>query len=347
MMRRFVSGLALGLTLAATPALGRQGMDHHGHAMGGTAMSGAGTPDMADRPARDPGAHDHGTDQATHTGDGDQSGHAHDAAPPLASPADPVPPADEPVGTDQLPGSAAPPPIAHDRPADRYYDPAAMARAHAAMMAAHAGGLYSQLAFNIAEVQMRRGQEGYRWDAEAWFGNLDRLVLKSEGEGSFGERLDHGEVQALYNHALDPWWNLQFGARQDFGTGPDRTYAALGIEGRAPYQFDVSATAFLSDKGQLRARLEGLYEQRITQRLILQPRLELNFALQDMPVNRLGPGLNDAELGLRLRYEIRREFAPYLGLAWTWQAGRTADYARTDGHDPTERAVVIGIRAWF
>ncbi|MBN8818516.1 MAG: copper resistance protein B [Sphingomonas sp.] len=343
MTRRLLAGLAL----LPSPALSQQGMDHLGHTMHGQGMGTARAPAATDTPAPNPPAHDHSAHQAPDTPARDPAGHSHDAAPPSPSPADPASPAEEPLGTDQLPGSAAPPPIAHDRPADRYYDPAAMARAHDAMMADHAGGLYSQLAFNIAEVQMRRGQEGYRWDAEAWFGNLNRFVLKSEGEGSFGERLDHGEVQALYNHALDPWWNLQLGARQDFGTGPDRTYAALGIEGRAPYQFDVSAAAFLSDKGQLRARLEGLYDQRITQRLIFQPRLELNFAVQDMPANRLGPGLNDAELGLRLRYEIRREFAPYLGLSWTWQAGRTADYARADGHDPTERAVVIGIRAWF
>ena len=335
-----------GFALISAPPIGQQGMDHHGHAMHRQAVSETRAPTPAEKPPGERSAHDHGADAAPEAPTNAPAGHSHDAASSDSSASASAVP-DQPVGTDQSPGSAAPPPIAHDRPADRYYDPSAMARAHDAMMAAHAGGLYSQLAFNIAEVQLRRGQEAYRWDAEAWVGNLNRFVLKSEGEGSFGERLDHGEVQALYNHALDPWWNLQFGARQDFGTRPDRTYAALGIEGRAPYQFDVSGTAFLSDKGQLRARLEGLYDQRITQRLILQPRIELNFALQDMPANRLGPGLNDAELGLRLRYEIRREFAPYVGFAWTWQAGRTADYARADGHDPSERAVVIGIRAWF
>lgn len=252
-----------------------------------------------------------------------------------------------PVGTDQSPGSAEPPQIAHDRPADRYYDPKQMAEAEAALMNEHGSAVYSQLAFNLAEVHFKDGNEGYRWDAEAWFGDLHRFVLKSEGEGTFNERAGNAEVQALYSRAINPWWNLQAGLRHDFAPGPDRTYAVLGIEGRAPYQFDVTAAAFLSDKGQLRARIDGAYDLRITQRLILQPRLELNFAAQDMPAQRLGPGLNDAELGLRLRYEIKREFAPYVGISWTWLGSRTADYARADGHDTSERTIVIGIKTWF
>jgi copper resistance protein B len=196
-------------------------------------------------------------------------------------------------------------------------------------------------------VQFRHGNEGYRWDAEAWFGDLHRFVIKSEGEGTFGEKVGNAEVQALYSHALDPSWNLQLGVRQDFAPEPDRTYAALLFDGRAPYQFDITGAAFLSDKGQIRARFDGLYDLRITQRLILQPKLELNFALQDIPAQRLGPGLNDAELGLRLRYEIKREFAPYIGISWTWLGGRTADYARLDGHDTHARAVVIVIKTWF
>lgn len=254
---------------------------------------------------------------------------------------------DEPVGTDQAPGSASPPPIAHDRPADRYYDPAAMAEAEMAMMGAHSTPSYTQVLFNLAEYQARQGKDGYRWDAEAWLGDLNRLVIKSQGEGAFGEKIDSAELQALYSRALDPWWNLQLGVRHDFQPTPSRTYATVGIEGLAPYQFHANGALFLSDKGDLTARLEGSYDQRITQRLIFQPRVELNLSAQNMPEQRIGAGLSDAELGLRLRYEIAREFAPYVGVSWTWKAGETADYARIDGKGTTERSFVFGIRTWF
>ncbi len=255
--------------------------------------------------------------------------------------------ADEPVGTDLAPGSAPPPPIAHDRPADRYYDPATMAVAEMAMVGAHSSPGYSQVLFNLAEYQVRQGKDGYRWDAEGWFGDLNRLVIKSQGEGSFSEAIDSAEVQALYSRALDPWWNLQLGLRHDFQPSPSRTYASVGIEGLAPYHFHTLGAAFLSGKGDLIARLEGSYDQRITQRLIFQPRLELNLSAQDMPEQRIGAGLSDAELGLRLRYEVAREFAPYVGVSWKWASGKTADYARIDGKDTSERSLVFGIRTWF
>lgn len=252
----------------------------------------------------------------------------------------------EPTGTDQAPGSAEPPPIARDRPGDRYWDPAAMAAAERAEMHPPRP-IYSKILFDIAEYQIRDGKDGYRWEGEAWFGDLNRFVFRAKGEGTLDEGVDQAEVQALYAKALDPWWNLQLGIRQDIRPSPARTWATLGIEGRAPYQFEVQVAAFLSDKGQVAARIEGAYDQRITQRLILQPRAELDLAAQDMPDQRVGAGLSTAELGLRLRYEVRREFAPYVGVNWTWAAGKTADYARTDGRDTTERSVVAGIRFWF
>jgi copper resistance protein B len=256
------------------------------------------------------------------------------------------PQAGEPTGTDQAPGSTEPPPIIHDRPADRYWNPVDMAAAEAGAMHPPAAS-YSKLVVDLADYQIRDGKDGYRWEGEAWFGDLNRFVIKSKGEGTSGDGVDQAEVQALYSKALDPWWNVQVGVRQDIRPRPARTWATLGIEGRAPYQFEVQAAAFLSDKGQLAARVEGAYDQRITQRLILQPRVELDLSAQDMPDQRIGSGLSSAELGLRLRYEIRREFAPYVGINWTWAAGRTADYARADDKDTTERSVVAGIRFWF
>jgi len=145
----------------------------------------------------------------------------------------------------------------------------------------------------------------------------------------------------------DRYWNLQAGLRQSFQSGPDRPYAVLSVEGLAPYWFEIEGSLFLSSKGNLLARAEAYYDQRITQRLILQPRVELNFAAQDVRENRIGSGLSDAELGLRLRYEIRREFAPYVGISWERRVGDTARFRRAAGEDAQGTSFVAGIRFWF
>jgi copper resistance protein B len=252
------------------------------------------------------------------------------------------------VGTDLPAGNAPPPPVPGDRYADRFFPPEAMARGHHAMMREGGGQRYGQLLLNLAEAQLRNGRDGYRWDGEAFFGgDMDRLWIKSEGEGSFGGATEHAEVQALYSRAIDPYFNLQAGVRHDFSPGRDRTYAALGVEGLAPYQFHTAGALFLSDKGDLLGRLEGWYDQRLTQRLVLQPRAELNFAAQDVPATGTGSGLSDAELGLRLRYELRREFAPYAGVSWSRKIGDSARFARQDGDDVEDTSLVAGIRFWF
>ena len=194
----------------------------------------------------------------------------------------------------------------------------------------------------------RKGSDGFRWDGEAWLGgDINRLVLKSEGGGAFSSGVDSAEIQALYSRAIGPYWNVQAGVRHDFQPNPSRTYATIGIEGLAPYWFEVEGALFLSDKGDVLARAEGYYDQRITQRLILQPRVELNFSAQDVPENRIGSGLSNAELGLRLRYEIRREFAPYVGISYERKVGDTARYARADGEGVGGTSFVLGVRAWF
>ncbi|MEG8028289.1 copper resistance protein B [Sphingomonas aerolata] len=269
-------------------------------------------------------------------------GHCTPAAP--TTDAAPTPPA----GTDQPAGTAPPPAPPTTLAAARFYDPATMAKANRMMRDEHGGMRFSQILFNLAEVQVRNGRDGYRWDGAGWFGgDIHRLVVKTEGEGGFGDRVEAAEVQALYSRALDPYWNLQAGVRQDLGAGAKRTYAALGVEGLAPYWFDVEGTLFLSDKGDVLARAEAWYDQRITQRAILQPRVELNLAAQDMPGSRIGAGLSTAELGLRLRYEIRREFAPYIGLSWERRYGATARYARSDGDTTGGVSLALGVRAWF
>ena len=147
--------------------------------------------------------------------------------------------------------------------------------------------------------------------------------------------------------AISPYFNLEVGVRYDVSPDPSRGYAVIGVEGIAPYWFDVGAQLFLSDKGDILARFEGSYDQRITQKLILQPRGELNFAAQDVPANGIGSGLSDLELGLRLRYEIEREFAPYIGVEWAKKVGDSARFARAAGEDDDVVNFVAGIRFWF
>ena len=201
---------------------------------------------------------------------------------------------------------------------------------------------------NLAEYRVQKGADAYRWDGEGWFGgDINRIVVKTEGEGTVRRGVESGEVQALYSRAIGPWFDLQAGVRHDFKPGPARTYATIGFEGIAPYGFEVEGALFLSVRGDLLGRLEGYYDQRITQRLILQPRVELNFAAQDVPANDMGSGLSDAELGLRLRYEIRREFAPYVGISWESKVGDTARFARIAGDRVQATSLVFGVRAWF
>ena len=280
------------------------------------AAAGAGKHDMATMPGMDmgPGTADHGTG-----------------------------------GTALAPGNAPAPAPPTDHYADRAFPAAEMARVRTDLYREHGGGSFHQVMFNLAEYQARKGGDGFRWDGEAWLGgDINRLVVKSEGEGAFkGGGVDSAEVQALYSRAMDPYWNLQAGVRYDFKPNPSRTYATIGIEGLAPNWFEIEGALFLSDKGDVLARAEGYYDQRITQRLILQPRVELNFAAQDVPENRIGSGLSNAELGLRLRYEIRREFAPYIGVSYDRKVGDTARYARVDGKNVGTTSFVIGLRSWF
>ncbi len=252
------------------------------------------------------------------------------------------------TGTALPAGNAPAPAPPMDHYADRVFPAAEMTRSRTAMMHEQGGKSFNQVMFNLAEYQARQGRDGYRWDGEAWFGgDINRLWLKSEGEGAFREGVESAEVQALYSRAIGPYFNLQGGIRHDFKPSPSRDYATIGFEGLAPYMFEVEGALFLSTKGDVLGRLEGYYDQRITQRLILQPRVEFNLSAQDVPESRLGAGLTDAELGLRLRYEVRRQFAPYIGVSYLAQTGRTADFTRAEGKDPTTTSFVAGVRIWF
>ncbi|HEY8604178.1 copper resistance protein B [Tsuneonella suprasediminis] len=243
-----------------------------------------------------------------------------------------------------------PPPEAFSGPAfaaDAFVGPEKMAASRASVVRAVSGMPVFWFQADRAEYRAREGMDGYLWDVQAYYGgDIDKFWLKSEGEGNFGEKPEAAEVQGLWSHAIGPWWDLQAGVRQDF-TGAQRTHAVIGVQGLAPYLFEVDAAAFLSTKGDLTARVEAELDQRITQRLILQPRVELNFAAQDIPELGIGAGLDSAEAGLRLRYEFTREFAPYVGIEQEWKAGRSADYARAAGEDSSVTNYVVGLRFWF
>jgi copper resistance protein B len=252
------------------------------------------------------------------------------------------------VGTDLSPGNALAPVPQPGLAATRYWGADTMAEADRNLRREHGGMTYHQVMFNIAEYQAREGADGYRWDGEFWLGgDINRFTLKSEGEGTFGALLERAEIQTLYSRALDPYWNLQVGIRHDIKPNPSRTYATIGIEGLAPYWFEVEGALFLSDKGDVFARAEAYYDQRITQDFVLQPRVEANFSAQDVLQNGVGPGLTDLEVGLRLRYERTREFAPYIGVSWERQFGGTARFSRAKGEGTGGFSFAAGVRTWF
>lgn len=154
-------------------------------------------------------------------------------------------------------------------------------------------------------------------------------------------------MQALWSRAVDPWFDLQLGLRHDFGQGSDRSHLALGVHGLAPYWFEIDAAAFVSTKGDVTARIEAEYDLRLTQKLILQPAVELELSLQDVPELGIGSGLSSAEAGFRLRYEFGPRFAPYIGVEYEGRFGDTARFRRTAGDDAGGWSLLAGFRAWF
>lgn len=198
------------------------------------------------------------------------------------------------------------------------------------------------------EYRAGSGEDTFSWDAQGWVGgDYHRIWIKTQGDDVLDGAVKDAEMQILYSRAIAAFWDLQLGARYDVKPNPSRDYAVLGIQGLAPYFFEVDAAAFVSNKGDVSARLEAEYELLITQRLIAKPSAELNFAVQDVEELGIGSGLSEAELGLRLRYEIVREIAPYIGVVWERKVGPTADVARREGADVSDLAFVTGIRFWF
>jgi copper resistance protein B len=213
---------------------------------------------------------------------------------------------------------------------------------------------YSFLLFDLLEYQRNTdGLDALRWDILGWLGgDYNRFWFKSEGRKVFSSREgSEVEAQALYGRLIAPFFDLQVGLRYDQrlqrGANPTRVYAVIGVQGLAPYWFDIEPTLFISNKGQVSVRLTATYDVLLSQRLVLQPRLETNLAFQKDEAIGIAAGLNDVELGGRLRYEIRREFAPYIGVTWKESIGATHRLTVREGGDPSHLAFVAGVRLWF
>lgn len=210
----------------------------------------------------------------------------------------------------------------------------------------HASRVNRYLLFDQLEWQGANGG-AQAWDAKSWIGtDMDRLWLRTEGEREDG-RTESAFAEALYGRAISPWWDLLIGVRNDFRPGPERTWAAVGVQGLAPYKFDIEATAYIGESGRSHARIEAEYELLLSNRLIVQPQLEAELYGESDRRRRIGAGLSSVELGVRLRYEVGREFAPYLGVVWSRKFGDSADLSRADGEQVEDTRLVAGIRIWF
>jgi len=233
--------------------------------------------------------------------------------------------------------------------ANEYYDPGEMDEARKELL--HEGGAQSTFSYigDRLETQFDgKGNEVLLWDSDLWFGQaLNKLYFKSEGEYSWGDNeIEDGEIQALYSRGISTFFDVQAGVRYDFEPG-GRTHAVIGLQGFAPYMFEVDAALFLSSDGDLTARIEAEHEQMLTQRLIIQPRVEVAFAAQNNAAFSEGEGLSSLDLGVRLRYEIDRKFAPYIGVEWQTAFGNTENFIKADGGDSNKIVGLVGIRTWF
>lgn len=201
----------------------------------------------------------------------------------------------------------------------------------------------------VDQFEITRADDGTRlpFDTEAWWGTTyDRALFRSRGYFD-GDDLGAARSELLWAHAIGGFWDSRLGVRYDSGEGPGRSWLAAGISGLAPYRIALDITAYAGESSRTGLGLEAAYDMLMTQRLILEPKFEANFYGQDDAETGHGSGLSDATLALRLRYEIRREFAPYIGLEWTDQYGGTEDLSRAAGRDPSDVRLVVGIRFWL
>jgi copper resistance protein B len=211
----------------------------------------------------------------------------------------------------------------------------------------HDTGVHYFVLFDQFELQTGGPSPGLNLDNKSWIGgDLNRVWFRAETETE-GSDVGSAQAHALYGRAIARWWDLVAGVRQDMSPGPGQTWAAVGIQGLAPYWFEVEATAYVGAEGRTHLRFETEYELLLTNRLVLQPLLELELYGKSIPESGIGSGLSTTELGARLRYEIRRELAPYVGVTWTRRYGGTADFARDRDEDVSAARLALGLRMWF
>lgn len=259
----------------------------------------------------------------------------HRQAPPAAKPADP----EAPVPDTQAPVTPIPALTDQDRAAAFPQD----LGGHAV----HDGAVHYFFLFDQLEWQADGDTSGLSWDTKTWIGtDLNRVWLRSEGESADGT-LEDAEAHALYGRSFARWWDVVVGVRQDFRPGPAQTWAAIGIQGLAPQWFEIEATAYIGESAATAFRFEAEYEVLLTNRLMLQPLVEVNLFGKSLPERGIGAGLSTVETGLRLRYEIRREVAPYVGLVWQQKFNGTADFAREAGDEIGGWRAATGLRLWF
>jgi len=221
-----------------------------------------------------------------------------------------------------------------------------------ASVSAFSGGMeddpvIAKVMIDQLETRITDGSDPLVLEAQAWIGkDLNKLWIKVDSEwlNSTNEEL---ELQALYSRAIAPFWDFQIGWRHDVKPKPSRDWLAIGFQGLAPYWFEIDTALFIGESSQTNLRLSAEYEWMFTQKLVLSPEIEMNFHSKNDKAVGTGSGLSDTQLGLRLRYEIRREFAPYIGVNWNKKYGNTADYARAEGEDTDDVQLVLGIRSWF
>jgi copper resistance protein B len=223
--------------------------------------------------------------------------------------------------------------------------------APAAEPAGHSHALENPLVVMVMadelEWQSGPGEDGLAFDGYAWIGRDDaRLWLRTEGSRTRAAS-DEVRTELLAWRPVGAWWNVVGGVRHDTGAGPARTYALVGLQGTAPYRAGVDADLVAGEGGQFGARVEAEYRLLVTNRLILTPRAEVEAWGRDDTATGIASGLAGVEAGLRLRYEFRREFAPYLGMEWRAALGDTADLARAAGEAVRDRRIVAGLRLWF
>jgi copper resistance protein B len=318
--------LAIALSLAATLSQAQEGDphgDHSGHGSHGTHGASAEPTDHSGM--------SHGSAPARHDGH-DMSGQA-----VQSDQQTPRPPA-----TGVPPGQATRPPVPTLSPAD-----IEAAFPDLPEHGMHQGGSHFMFIADELEWQDADAGSTLAWDLSGWAGgDVDRLAFRSEGERTDGHT-EEAELQLLWSHAIGPWWETVAGVRQDFKPGSPQTWAAFGVQGMPLYGLETEATAFLGEGGQSALRLEAEYDLLLTQRLVLQPTAELNLYGRTDESRGIGSGLSNASVGLRLRYEINRQFAPYVGVSWSRTYGNSAELQRAEGEDTSEARLVAGIRFWF